>query len=381
MPASRSLRCGAHLAVLFFLVVTIALAGCGITGASKAGESTTVTPTISVSLMQVPPTDLPVGGTAIVSATVSNDVANAGVDWVAMCGSAPICGSFSLPHTESGEITIFSAPQSLPNGGVVTISALSTTDHSKASASTITIISTITGITITQFPPSSYPAGGVLTVSAVVAGDPSNAGVNWKATCGILDCSTGFGSTAHTLPGTSAIFTVPAPSINYPMIVGSTVTITALAAADQSFKATATFSVTGAVGLNVTQAPPSALLTNASATVIAVVSNDSTNSGVIWSIVGCDASPCGSWSASSALSSTKVASGAPATYFAPPNPESRVTLEAAATITSGQGVASMRVYDVRFIDYRPGLHRHHAEDHERLHRNKCNVPPDCYRDE
>jgi hypothetical protein len=335
-PASSTLRCGAHLPVLFLLVVSIATAGCGITdsGIPKASESPT--PTISVSLMQTPPSQVPVGGVAVVSATVSNDIANAGVDWVAICGSAPACGSFSPIHTASGAMTFFTAPLALPSGDTVTVTALSSTDHSKAATATISIISTITGITITQFPPSSYPAGGVLNMAAVVAGDPSKEGVIWKATCGTLDCSTGFGALSHTMSGASTIFAVPAPSPTNPMIVGSTVTITAFAAADQSFSATAMFTVSSAVALNVTQAPPSTLFTNASAPMIAVVTNDPTNSGVTWSILqGCDVAPCGSWSASSTVVSTTVASGATATYFAPSTPENHVTLQAIATVTSG----------------------------------------------
>lgn len=338
-PASRILRCGALLPLLFLLIACSAMTGCGLTGpgVSKASDLVT-TPTISVSLMQTPPAQVPVGGTAVVSATVSNDIANAGVDWVAMCGSSSACGTFSPAHTASGGMTFFTAPLDLPTGDTVAVTALSSTDHSKAAAATVTIISTITGITITQFPPSSYPAGGVMNMAAVVAGDPSGEGVIWKATCGTVDCSTGFGALSRTKSGVPTIFAVPPPSVTFPTIVGSTVTITAIAAADQNFTATAMFTATNAVALNVTQAPPSTLFTGTSAPVIAVVTNDPTNSGVTWSILqGCDTAPCGSWSPNSNVTTTTVASGATVTYFAPPTPESRVTIQAAAAVASGPG--------------------------------------------
>jgi hypothetical protein len=339
-PASGTLRRCAPLPIVIMLVVSIAMAGCALTSGPKTSEFAP-TPTVSISLAQqnLPP-NLLVGGTAIVSATVSNDVANAGVDWVAMCGSPPTCGTFSPAHTASGATTNYTAPLILPTGGTVTVTALSTTDHSKASAATITIVSTITGVKFTLSPPSSYPAGGVLNVAAVVAGDPSNSGVNWTATCGTLNCTTGFGPFVHTLPtAPTATFTVPAPSATFPAIVGSIVTITAFAAADHNISATATIAVTSAVALNVTQAPPSTLFNNASASVIAVVTNDTTNSGVTWTILGCDNTPCGSWSANSAVSSTNVASGATATYYSPaplppPAQVNHVMLQAAATVAS-----------------------------------------------
>jgi hypothetical protein len=339
-PASGTLRRCAPLPIVIMLVVSIAMAGCALTSGPKTSEFAP-TPTVSISLAQqnLPP-NLLVGGTAIVSATVSNDVANAGVDWVAMCGSPPTCGTFSPAHTASGATTNYTAPLILPTGGTVTVTALSTTDHSKASAATITIVSTITGIKFTLSPPTAYPAGGVLNVAAVVAGDPSNSGVNWTATCGSLNCTTGFGPFVHTLPiAPTATFEVPAPSATFPAIVGSIVTITAFAAADHNISATATIAVTSAVALNVTQAPPSTLFNNASASVIAVVTNDTTNSGVTWTILGCDNTPCGSWSANSAVSSTNVASGATATYYAPaplppPAQVNHVMLQAAATVAS-----------------------------------------------
>src|SRR5215470_7889567 len=75
----------------FGLIAMLGVAGCS----SNAAKTTSGTPVIAVSMTQVPPTSLIVGTTAQVSATVSNDIAEAGVDWVATCASAPQCGTFS----------------------------------------------------------------------------------------------------------------------------------------------------------------------------------------------------------------------------------------------------------------------------------------------
>jgi hypothetical protein len=261
-----------------------------------------------------------------------------------MCGSAgPIgaCGIFSPAHTASGAATTFKAPIGVPAGNTVAITALSTTDHSKASAAKVTITSTVTGVTITQFPPSSFPSGGSLNVAATVAGDISN--VDWKATCDTVDCTAGFNGGTRSAPGVPTTFTVPLQSVSYPTIVGSTVTLTAFATADHNFSASTTFTVISPISISITQAPPTTVLTNASVPVIAVVTNDPTNSGVTWNIQSCDLDPCGSWSANSLVLTTNVASGTPATYTAPPTAVNHVRIEAVATASPRNAVATVQI--------------------------------------
>lgn len=266
--SSRTLR---HTLLSFVvgLATLLGMSGCS---TNSAKTNTSLTPTISLVLTLAPPPSLTVGGTATISATVNDDIANAGVDWVATCTSAPNCGSFSPSHTSNGATSTFTAPLAPPAGHTVVVTALSATDHSKASSSNVTIISTITGVTITQLPPPSFPSGGSLSLAAIVTGDPSNAGLDWKATCGGIDCTSGFNVT-HSPPGGTQTFVVPGP-LDIPTIVGTTVTITAFATADHTFSASASFTVTAAISINITQAPPSTMLTNANAAIIAVVADD-----------------------------------------------------------------------------------------------------------
>jgi hypothetical protein len=261
---------------------------------------------------------------------------------VATCGSAPNCGVFSPSHTASGVATTFTAPIGVPSGNTVVVTALSTTDRSKASSATVTIISTVTAVTIAQFPPSPFPSGGSLTVAATVTGDPSNAGVDWKATCEMIDCTSSFLGT-RSAPGIPTTFVVPLQSVTYPMIVGSTVTITALAAADHNFSASVSFTVSGPISISITQPPPATLLENATAPVVAVVANDPTNSGVSWTIVSCDAAPCGSWSQNSVILNTKAANGATVTYFAPPKAVNHVIIQAAASASPINAIATVEI--------------------------------------
>lgn len=320
----RYLTC---LPSLFVLVACFVLAGCS-ANATKTNSS--LTPLISLSVSQAPPASLTVGARAPVSATVSNDLANAGVDWVAMCGSAPNCGSFSPSHTASGAASTFTAPLAVPKGNTVSVTALSATDHSKALATSVTVISMVTGVTITQLPPASAPSGSGVTLAASVSGDPSNEGVDWKATCGLLDCTPlGF----HSADGAVATFIVPGP-LQFPDIIGSTVTLTAFATADHNFSASASFIVTDALSISLATAPPSTMLTNATATVVAVVTNDITNSGVTWS-VSCSNAPCGS------VSPLQTASGQAAVFTAPPTvPLPNPTPNPVVVLTATSNIAS-----------------------------------------
>src|SRR5215475_7644573 len=204
----RSDRFRFHVAASLALALMVF---CGLVGCSTSRPQTlpAQTPVISIAMTQESPVTLPVGAQAQVSATVSNDPANAGVDWVATCGSATTsCGSFSPAHTDSGVAATFIAPPYVPVQKTVTVTALSSTDHSKAATTVVTLFSTVTSVTITQLPPKTAPAGSTITLSAVVAGDPANLGVDWTATCGTVNCTpTGF----HSESGGPVKFVIPSP--------------------------------------------------------------------------------------------------------------------------------------------------------------------------
>jgi len=304
-------------------------------GSAKSANGDSQTPLISLVMTQVPPPSLIVGGTATLSASVNNDLANAGVDWYAACNGGLNCGSFSPPHTPSGGTTTFTAPFAVPPKGAVTISALSSTDHSKYSSAAVTIMSTVTGITITQAPPASAPASGFVTVAATVTGDPANLGVDWTANCGGINCTPpGF----HSASGAATTFIIPSPAM-IPTIVGSTVTLTAYATADHSFSAVTTFMVTASISVTITQVPPTSLSPSAIATVTAAVANDNTNAGVTW-VVSCSNFTCGT------VSPAQTPSGASATFTAPstvPTPNPVVTITAYATAAGTNVYATANV--------------------------------------
>jgi hypothetical protein len=320
----------AFLAISSILATVGVMAGCN-TRAASAGSQT---PLIAVVMMQLPPSSMIAGNSAMVSATVSNDPSNAGVDWVATCASAPNCGTFTPGHTASGDTTIYTAPPGVPSKKAVTVTALSTTDRSKSSTATVTITSTVTGIVITPALPGSLPGGSVFNLGAIVTGDPANLGVDWTITCPTPNGTTACASNLHSSAGGTVALIVPEtvliPGTTQTMsLAGTPATVTAFATADHSVSISAVFTITAAITINITQAPPASLMTNASAPVTAVVSNDTTNAGVSWE-VACEQAPCGS------IVPAQTASGVATTFTAPPvaAPGQTVTITAFATATN-----------------------------------------------
>jgi hypothetical protein len=296
---------------LLQLLLLVVVSFFGMLGCSS-GTIQVVTPTISLLVTQPPPASLLVGGTATVSATVSNDIANAGVDWVAVCVSTHPCGSFSPAHTDSGAATTFTAPADVPKKNTVAVTALSATDHSKSFSATVTITSNVSSVLIQSglgplAPPTLLSAGAQANLSAIVAGDPGNAGVDWTASCSSADC--GSFVPAHTASGQITNFIAPS-QLNNPMIVGSVLTITAASTADHNFTATAMVTITAPISIMFTQAPPTTMSTNAMAILKALVNGDLANGGVDWN-VQCANAPCGSFAPA------HTASGAPTSFTAP----------------------------------------------------------------
>jgi hypothetical protein len=159
----------------------------------------------------IPNNTITQSGSAPLAATVSNDSANAGVDWTITCASAPACGSFSVTHTASGAPTVFTAPSSVPAGGTVTITATSTTDPTESDQEIVNVTNAP--------PPNSLLSGrfvvflsaknsqnGPFVLGGVISGDG-----NGTVKAGVFDLAdaSGNASPASVLP---LVATAVAPS-------------------------------------------------------------------------------------------------------------------------------------------------------------------------
>ncbi len=129
-------------AVPLFALAALAawLTACG--GGSKTPPTP---PAIALALSPAAPTSLVAGGTASLTAVVSNDSNNAGVRWTVTCSSSS-CGTFSSASSPSGTATTYTAPSTPPNPATVTVTATSATDTTKTASATITISAPITNI-------------------------------------------------------------------------------------------------------------------------------------------------------------------------------------------------------------------------------------------
>src|SRR5580700_1165523 len=238
------------------------------------------------------PNTIQAGSTANVTATVSNDPKGGGVTWAASCtnsAAAGQCGTFTNPPmTASGAPITYTAPTTVPAGGLpVTITATSVDSPAVATAIT-TITNPTLSVTISTPPPSSMVVGASAQVIATLQNDTMNKGVTWSAMC-TPAAGSNCGSFSPIATTSLMATTYQAPSI-IPTNAGGVVTILATTVATPVATAMATVTITAAnsVSINWTSVPltpPSTLLEGAEATVSATVANDPTTTpnGVTWS--------------------------------------------------------------------------------------------------
>jgi hypothetical protein len=117
---------------------------------------------VSIAFQSTPPSSVVVGGTASLTAVVTNDSSNAGVDWSLTCANGN-CGSLSTSHTSSGQPVTYTAPSNMPgNAEVVNIAAFATADHSQ---------NVLTSINVTAYG-SNLMGTYVLEVQGFEGGSP-----------------------------------------------------------------------------------------------------------------------------------------------------------------------------------------------------------------
>ena len=205
-------------------------------GTKTASVIVTVTrPPISISI-NPPSFTIFLGWEESFSATVTNDPANAGVNWTMSAPgfdcSAVDCGSFSPNHTASGDSIQYMAPSgATAYASQVNLTATSATDKTVSASASITI--TVPQISVTLDPTGAWiPANGKAHFAAYVTDDKSNAGVTWS----VAGCSGGAAvcGSLTNVQSFSADYLSPAK-----VPPGAHVTITATAVADTTKSASA----------------------------------------------------------------------------------------------------------------------------------------------
>jgi hypothetical protein len=144
---------------------TVVISATSVTDPTKSISSTVTIEPVSVSVSAAS-SSVETGSTDLVSATVMNDVTNAGVDWTLNCDTAGACGTIDA-HTASGTAATYTAPGTIPASGQVTIRATSTADKSATASQAVTVApsTSITGTVMSGHDPvvsasvSLYAAG------------------------------------------------------------------------------------------------------------------------------------------------------------------------------------------------------------------------------
>ena len=309
--------------------------------------STSITVNPSSSVLVVfspgPPGNIPAGTSINVAATVSNDPQAGGVDWSVTCNNSAAagqCGTFAIPpHTASGVPIAYTAPATVPAGGLpVVITAASTDVPSAVANASSNITNPALSVAITGQPPSSMPVSTTAPLVATLQNDTANKGVTWSASCTAATGSTcGSFSLTATTSGMATTFQAPT---GIPTNAGGVVTITATTVATPVATATATVTITAAnsVSINWTSpalTPPSTLALGAPVNISATVTNDPVTApnGVSWaaSCTPGTGGTCGTFSISPTQNGLNTTYTAPtvlpltpvmivATAQAPPNP-------------------------------------------------------------
>jgi hypothetical protein len=190
-------------------------------------------------------------------------------------------------------------------------------------------------VALSPQPPSSIDTAATTSLTAAVGNDSANGGVKWSVSCGSAQCGTFSASSAAS--GQAVNYTAPATT---PSPANVKVTATSVSDATKSASATINISAPSApVSVTLNPAPPSSLSGGASANLTAVVSNDSANAGVKWT-VSCGSSQCGSFNPTATPSGTATSYTAPAT---PPTPATVTVTATSVTDSTKSASASISI--------------------------------------
>ncbi len=231
-----------------------------------------------------PTTTLPTGGVASFRVTLAGSLASGIANLSLSCNTPGSCGSLPYAQTANGLPPVtYTAPLTVPSGGTVTITAVSTIDPTQSATAALSIVQAPT-IAFSQVPPLSMPALTQAQVSAIVANDIPPGGVTWTLSCNSTAAG-GCGAITHQTPsGQAATYTAPPVTAN-----GTAVTINAASTADPGIRiSSAAIAIAPATDLSIefVSIVPSQMQPAGTVNLNAAVSNDSSNEGVDWQVCG-----------------------------------------------------------------------------------------------
>jgi hypothetical protein len=249
------------------------------TATSVADPSKTAVATITVTSATTPaagiavtvnPTAVSVqtGQTKSITATVQNDTQNKGVTWT-LTGvgcSGTFCGTLSATSSASGAAITYTAPVGVRSLGVLSLTATSMADTSKAAVTAITVTSAgpAAAIAVTVNPTAaSVQTGQTQSIAAALQNDTQNKGVSWTLSgVGCSGAACGTLSTSSSASGAAITYTAPSTA---PTPAAVTATATSVADGTKNASATITITAPSTGSVTVSVAPVRAALTTGQA--------------------------------------------------------------------------------------------------------------------
>ncbi|MGB9491874.1 MAG: hypothetical protein WCA92_15545 [Terriglobales bacterium] len=183
--------------ILFLLPAAMLawLAGCGGTTANVQNPQPPPQSSVSIAFQPQPGGALAVGSAENLTAVVTNDPSNEGVDWSLTCQIPGSCGSLSALHTGSGVPTAYTAPSSITaNSLTVQIVALATANQNQNVVAPIVVgsfNSSIKGTFVLQAQGTSANGGPNYQFAGVVVLDGAGGISSGEQTVNFFDPNTG----------------------------------------------------------------------------------------------------------------------------------------------------------------------------------------------
>jgi|HubBroStandDraft_6_1064221.scaffolds.fasta_scaffold00330_7 hypothetical protein len=144
MTQRKEVAVATKRSILFLLLppaaMILVLAGCGGSTANVQNPAAPPDSKISIAFQPAPPGAILINATTALTAVVSNDPSNAGVDWSLTCSNPGNCGSLTALHTGSGQATTYTPPLTFSgNSQAINIVAFATADNTQNILAPITV--------------------------------------------------------------------------------------------------------------------------------------------------------------------------------------------------------------------------------------------------
>jgi len=129
-----------RILAIFAVATAAALAGCGGSTTNVQNPPPPPPSSLSIAFQPAPVQGISLNAATTLTAVVTNDPSNSGVDWVLLCKSGAACGTLTPLHTVSGKAATYTPPPVISgNSQSFTIEAFATADHTKNVVTSITV--------------------------------------------------------------------------------------------------------------------------------------------------------------------------------------------------------------------------------------------------